>query len=158
MRKIQTHWLAGVTLALLLMGILGIQADQGAFFQVTEKISADEGGVATLTHNGVTYARFVVEPGTINEDIELSVQVYIDKVKGKFQGFAVDFGPDGLQFNPPYGQFIVEKPLLKLFKKHNLVLWDEYGNELWHSPTIQESTKQLTFRFKHFSLYYFERR
>lgn len=152
----------GLMLALLLIGTLGVWADDddddGGFTSESKVISAKKGGVINVDYDGKTYARFIVPRKALKEDTEISVDALIYYEDEEFLGFAVNFGPDGLQFKKPYAILSLEKPLLKLFRGSRILIWDEDGNLLWSSDTIDKKTKRVGIRITHFSLYYFERR
>lgn len=167
------RWLLCAVLLVFVASIVTIQADSGKkFVSVKKKISAENGGTISIKYDGDTYAALHVNAGALDKKTKIKIKALLYKEKddeGKYKekddeekdavaGLAVEFGPDGLKFNPPYAVFSLERPLLKKFVGSQLYVWDEAGNVLWASGKITKSVKRINLRLRHFSLYYFERR
>ena len=164
MIRIRYHWLVWSSVVLVLSLAYGValqaenSADEGTYIHAEKEINAAQGGILPVVHEGITYAYFGVYPGTIARDVLLTIDTYIERQNGQVTGIAVDFGPDGLQFAKPYAIFSLERPFLDLFDGARIAVFDEYGSKIWESDVIDGSVRRILVRFKHFSLYYFERR
>ncbi len=187
MLKIHRHWFVHTILVLLLACVVTTQADDkhedrgkdhssvttqdkhedkdegqsldgSIFIHVEKKISEDDGGKLKIKYKDTTYATFKVHPDTIEEDVLLTIDALLYEEGDEFQGFAVDFGPDGLKFKDPHAELSLEEPLLDLYRGSRMVIYDESGQALWESDVIDDSVSKIKVKFKHFSLYYFERR
>ena len=64
--------------------------------ETTELITKDDGGEITITRDDYEHI-FKVDPNAVDENVEISVKSYQDKVWGE-KAIIFEFGPDGLVF------------------------------------------------------------
>lgn len=71
-----------------------LESSQSVYDEAT--VEADNGGVIDI-ERGAYLHQFEVDAGAIDEDTQITVESYLDKIGGK-EVVVFDFGPDGLVF------------------------------------------------------------